>query len=394
MKIRAIKPNRMTSAKKRIFSLFLVLSVSLPIVSAQVKNDISIKTVVIDPGHGGKDPGAIGGGKTKEKDVALSVSLKLGDLIKKHYSNVKVVYTRSTDVFIGLAERASKANKIQADLFISVHANAAENKKAYGAEVWVLGLHKSAASMKVAMKENSSILMEDDHGTKYQDFDPEDPDSYIGLSMRQNAFLDQSLHLANGVQNHFVNGLSRKNRGVKQAGFMVLYRSTMPSILVELGFLSHVEEEKYLASTKGQNELAQSIFEGFKDYKLKVDGVNAAVIDPGTVEPPRVERKKIETPEKEEEHLKDKVVFKVQIAASSVSIETSPDNFKGLTNVEQYQANGIYKYTVGNFLTFAEAKARQKEVKRKGFDAGFIVAFRNGERLTNLQEAIQLAKQN
>ena len=165
-------------AKKRILSIFLVLAVGF-CANAQ---DVGIKRVVIDPGHGGKDPGAVGPSKVYEKDVALSVSLKVGELIKKNHPEIEVIYTRSTDVFIGLAERAKKANKISADLFISIHANAAANKSAYGAEVWVLGLHKSQAALEIAKKENSSILMEDDHGTTYQDFDPSDPDHRFDLA--------------------------------------------------------------------------------------------------------------------------------------------------------------------------------------------------------------------
>lgn len=375
-------------AKKRIFSIFLVFLVSTGTYLAQ--DQIGIKTVVIDPGHGGKDPGAIGVTKIYEKDIALSVSLKLGELIKKNHPEIKVVYTRSTDVFIGLAERAKKANGIGADLFISIHANAATRKEAHGAEVWVLGLHKSQAALEIAKKENSAILMEDDHGAKYQDFDPKDPDAYIALAMRQNAYLDQSLNLANSVQTRFVSEAKRKNRGVKQAGFMVLYRTTMPSILVELGFLSHATEEKYLASANGQDQLAMSIYNGFKEYKTKIDGVNSSVSSdsvyvetPGKVDP--IPETKVD--------FKDRALFKVQIAASSVSLETIPANFKGLEGVEQHHLNGIYKYTVGNFFTFDEAKAKQKAVRKKGFDAAFIVAFYNGKKIT-IQEGMQLVEGN
>jgi N-acetylmuramoyl-L-alanine amidase len=376
-------------AKKRIFSIFLALMMVSNTVFSQ--EDIGIKTVVIDPGHGGKDPGAVGVTKIYEKDVALSVSLKLGALIKENHPEIKVVYTRSTDVFIGLAERAKKANSISADLFISVHANAAGNKNAHGAEVWVLGLHKSQAALEIAKKENSSILMEDDHGAKYQDFNPKDPDAYIGLAMRQNAYLDQSLNLANMVQTKFVTEAKRKDRGVKQAGFMVLYRTTMPSILVELGFLSFGPEEKYLGSDAGQVELANSLYNGFKEYKLKIDGVNSSI---------DADSKAIEEPidvildeSKTTIDYTDKVVFKVQIAASSISISNDPNNFKGIRGVEQYLFNGIYKYTVGNFLTFEEAKIKQKAVKKKGYGAAFIVSFYNGERIS-IKEGIQLEEGN
>lgn len=379
-------------AKKRIFSLFLVIIVSLGTCWSQ--ENIGIRTVVIDPGHGGKDPGAIGVNKTYEKDVALSVALKFGNMLKEKHPNIEVVYTRFTDVFIGLAERAKKANSISADVFVSIHANAAVNKKAAGAEVWVLGLHKSEAALEIAKKENSSILMEDDHGSKYQDFDPKDPDAYIGLAMRQNAYLDQSLNFANSVQSSFVHDAKRFDRGVKQAGFMVLYRTTMPAILIELGFLSNAQEEKYLSSAIGQDELAKSIYIGFKKYKDQIDGVNHSISEK---EEQKEQVKEIVHEEKPEVKVvpenKEQVVFKVQISASSVSIPTIAANFKGLNDVEQHQLNGIYKYTVGNFFTFEEAKSRQKDVRNIGFDSAFIVAYYNGEKIT-VQEGVRRTKEN
>lgn len=380
-------------AKKRIFSVFLALILVSGTLEAQDK--LGISTVVIDAGHGGKDPGAIGVTKVYEKNVALSVALKLGDLIKKNYPKTKVVYTRSTDVFIGLAERAKKANSISADLFISIHANAAVNKKAAGAEVWVLGLHKSEAALEIAKKENSSILMEDDHGSKYQDFDPKDPDAYIGLAMRQNAYLDQSLNLANAVQRRFVNDANRTDRGVKQAGFMVLYRTTMPSILIELGFLSHASEEKYLASAIGQTKLAESIYKGFSEYKNMIDGVNNSIKNTDSNEnTPKIIQPSFEKPKTVSTvNQKDKVIFKVQISASSVSINTTPENFKGVKEVEQFEQKGIYKYTVGNFFTFEQAKTKQTSVRETGFDSAFIIAFYNGQKIP-VAEGVKLLKES
>ncbi|MDG2332187.1 MAG: N-acetylmuramoyl-L-alanine amidase [Flavobacteriales bacterium] len=380
-------------AKKRIFSVFLALILVSGTLVAQDK--LGISTVVIDAGHGGKDPGAIGVTKVYEKDVALSVALKLGDLIKRNYPKTKVVYTRSTDVFIGLAERAKKANSISADLFISIHANAAVNKKAAGAEVWVLGLHKSEAALEIAKKENSSILMEDDHGSKYQDFDPKDPDAYIGLAMRQNAYLDQSLNLANAVQRRFVNDANRTDRGVKQAGFMVLYRTTMPSILIELGFLSHASEEKYLSSSIGQTKLSESIFKGFSEYKNMIDGVNNSIKNTSPNEKiPESNKPSLEKPKTDSTvNQKDRVVFKVQISASSVSINTTPENFKGVKEVEQFEQKGIYKYTVGNFFTFEQAKTKQTSVRKLGFDSAFIIAFYNGQKIA-VAEGVKLLKES
>ena len=238
---------------------------------------LGLKTVVIDPGHGGKDPGAIGYNKTMEKTVVLNVSLILGEIIKKEFPDIELIYTRSTDEFIGLANRTKIANKAGADLFISIHANAVDNRKPAGFESWVLGLHKSQAALEVAKFENSAILMEDDYEQTYSEFDPKDPDAYIALSMRQNAFLDQSIVLANLLQKDCTKKLGLKNRGVKQAGFMVLYRATMPAVLVELGFLSNIEEEKFLASATGQQKLAEYLFEGFKKYKNHYDAVDESI---------------------------------------------------------------------------------------------------------------------
>ena len=242
-------------ANKRNFFFFLVFMLSFQL---QAQTGLGLKTIVIDPGHGGKDPGAIGKNlKTMEKTVVLNVSLLLGNMIKKDFPEIKVIYTRDTDEFIGLASRAKIANRAGADFFLSIHANAVDGNSASGFESWVLGLHKTKAALEVAKFENSAILMEDDHNQTYEEFNPQDPDAYIALSMRQNAFLDQSLVFADLLQKDCTKKLGIKNRGVKQAGFMVLYRATMPAVLVELGFLSNVNEEKLLASKEGQLKLAK-----------------------------------------------------------------------------------------------------------------------------------------
>lgn len=372
-------------APKRKKIIILVLGLFFfSFVSAQSPSKLGIKTVVIDPGHGGKDPGAIGPSKVQEKDVVLSVSLKIGNLIKKKYPEIKVIYTRSTDEFIGLAERAQLANKNNADLFISLHCNAADNKSANGIETWVLGLHKSDAALEIAKKENSAILMEDGHDQKYQDFDPNDPDTYIAMIMRQNVHLDQSMHLANLIQRKCVNDLKRNDRMVKQAGFMVLYRVTMPAILIELGFLSHAEEEKYLASTKGQDELSQKIFEAFEQYKEYIDKRNGVV--PNTTNTTNDDKKNqtkdsVKTPITPIISSNQNIVFKVQIATSATNLETKPENFKGLKNVQKSPSGTLFKYFIGDFSTFEEAKKNQEEAKKLGFDTAFIVAFENGTKI-------------
>ena len=371
------------SPKKRRISWILTLSMLMFVNIAISQTGLGITTVVIDPGHGGKDPGAVGADDVYEKDVVLNVGLELGKLIKKEYPHIKVIYTRSTDEFIGLAERAAMANKAGADLFISLHCNAAANKSAQGAESWVLGLHKSAASLEVAKKENNAILMEDGHENTYEDFNPNDPDAYIALAMRQNAFLDQSLVFADFIQKNFVGDLERKDRGVKQAGFVVLYRATMPSVLVELGFLSHPEEVKFLSSKEGQGKLAKELFDSFKSYKAhtdKVDGLSG--------NPEKEDKKDLAKPDtvkkedvKEDAKTETGIVFKVQIATSTLNLPTKPENFKGMIDVEMSPSGKWYKYFVGNYSTYDEALLRQSEVREKGYDTAFMVAYEDGKKV-------------
>lgn len=375
-------------AKKRFFLLFLIFNTVLLSNFGVAQTGLGINTVVIDPGHGGKDPGAIGTNKTQEKDVVLSVALTLGNLIKTNFPDVKVIYTRSTDEFIGLAQRAKIANEAGADLFISLHSNSAANSSAKGVESWVLGLHKTKAALEVAKFENSSILMEDNHDQTYQDFDPNDPDAYIALSLRQNAFLDQSIKFADLIQKECVGDLKRHDRGVKQAGFMVLYRATMPAVLVELGFLSNSEDEKFLSSKEGQEKLAKEIYDAFSRYKNSTDKVDSSLGGGND----NANNTDDNTQKVEEKPKAEGVNFRVQIATSSVELETKPYNFKGMNDVESYiSGKNIYKYSVGRYATLEEAKARQKEVKELGYTTAFIIAF-EGEKRIDLQEAIKKAK--
>lgn len=251
---------------------------------ADANNNFSIKTVVIDAGHGGKDPGAIGSGKTREKDIALQVALKLGEYISKNFPDVNVVYTRKTDVFIELHERAEIANKAKADLFIAVHINSSTNPEFYGTSTYVLGLHRSEANLEVAKRENAVILLEDDRDKNYE-FDPNSPEGHIIMSMKQNAFLEQSIDIASKIENQFENHAHRKSMGVKQAGFYVLYKTAMPSLLAEIGFISNPEEEKYLNSEKGQDQIASSLFNAFKKYKTEMEGGDGKGAGESTVTP-------------------------------------------------------------------------------------------------------------
>ncbi|MCB0754918.1 MAG: N-acetylmuramoyl-L-alanine amidase [Flavobacteriales bacterium] len=269
---------------------------------AQTSDELyRMKTIVVDAGHGGKDPGNLGTGryKTKEKDIALDVALRVGSYIKTQFPEINVLYTRETDVFIGLDERAEIANKAKADLFISIHCNAFPNPASNGVETFVLGLHKNQENLQVAMKENSAIFLEDDYKTKYEGFDPNSPESIIALTIMQSAFLQQSLSISAYIQKQFKERVGRRDRGVKQAGFLVLRKTTMPSILVELGFLTHAPEEDFLNSENGKAYMASAIFRGFKEYKELVEDP----LPEGYVEP-KVEDNIKSTPTKAEEEAK------------------------------------------------------------------------------------------
>lgn len=256
--------------KRREFIQKSSALVTLPLLS--FPQGFKIRTVVIDAGHGGKDPGTVG--KTfKEKDVVLQIALKVGEYIEKNVSNVKVVYTRKIDQFIELTERAAIANRNKADLFISIHANAISNPKIFGTETWVMGLHKSEDNLSVAKRENSVILYEDNYEEHYEGFD-NSPESYIMFSLMQNAYLENSLRFADKIEKQFKNKAARHSRGVKQAGFVVLYKTATPSVLVEAGFLSNETEEKFLGTENGQDLIASGIYRAFKEYKSEVESIN------------------------------------------------------------------------------------------------------------------------
>ncbi len=265
------KPRLRGTRRKRVAILFLICGVIL--MSYTLPSTVEEKkfTVVIDPGHGGSDPGNLGTGRLlkTEKDVSLDVALIVGEYIRIHYPDVKIVYTRKTDTFPTLARRVEIANEALADLFISIHCNANDNKAAFGAETFVMGLHKSEESLKTAMRENASIYLEKDHEKNYKGFDPKNADTYIILNMRENAFLDKSINLAKNVQDQFRTRVGRKDRGVKQAGYYVISFTNMPSILVELGFLTNAEEEDFLHSDEGKTYMASAIYRAFRDFKEK-----------------------------------------------------------------------------------------------------------------------------
>lgn len=373
--------------------------------SAEAKDFV----VVIDAGHGGHDPGAVGK-ISKEKNINLNVALKLGKQIQKNCPDVKVVYTRTRDVFIPLDRRAEIANNAKADLFISIHTNAlANNRTAKGASTWTLGLAKSDANLEVAKRENAVILYESDYKTRYAGFNPNSAESYIIFEFMQDKYMSQSVHLASLVQKHFRNTCRRVDRGVHQAGFLVLKASAMPSILVELGFISTPEEERYLNTEAGTTALANGICRAFLTYKreqeIRLNGSSRTILPEETAEektppsaPPATKTEK-KTPERNNEtppRRQEKAagtptaestpVFKIQILTASRPLTKNDKRLKGLKDVDYYQEGGIYKYTYGASSDYNQVLRTKRSIAPQFKDA-FIIAFKNGKKM-NVNAAI------
>ena len=377
--------------------------------------------VVIDAGHGGHDPGAIGK-ISKEKNINLNVALKVGNLIKRNCDDVKVIYTRSKDVFIPLDRRAEIANNAKADLFISIHTNAlANNRTAKGASTWTLGLAKSDANLEVAKRENSVILYESDYKTRYAGFNPNSAESYIIFEFMQDKYMEQSVHLASLMQKQFRQTCRRADRGVHQAGFLVLKASAMPSILIELGFISTPEEERYLNSEEGAGTMAKGIYRAFLNYKreheLRLTGVSRTIVPTEQEEDnaPAIAQKDTEsvnTAPQQEKLLAEaktkpaataktapkrpivvesatndsEITFKIQILTSSKPLAKNDKRLKGLKEVDYYKEGGIYKYTYGASADYNKVLRTKRTITAQYKDA-FIIAFRNGEKM-NVNEAI------
>jgi len=360
-----------------------------------LKNDISLKKVVIDAGHGGKDPGTLGVGGVKEKNVVLDIAQMLGEKIKAQYPEIEVTYTRNTDVFISLHERANMANQKGADLFISIHANSASASGAYGTECYVLGLHKTKENLDVAKRENSTILMEDNYEMRYEGFDPNSDESYIAMSLQQSIHLDQSLSIAVKVQDEFVKA-GRRDRGVRQAGFLVLHQTAMPSILVEVGFVTNPKEGSALSEKPLRTQLANSLFTAFNQYRNEIEGKNDQLNSKSEAVKQEVIVEKVTEEVKETEKkpiLSEGIIFKVQIASLPNSLTIKPENFKGLTNISEFKVNGVYKYLVGNENSFESAVKLQREIRDKAYKDAFIVAFNNGEKIS-ITEAFKIIETN
>ena len=393
---------------ERIFLLILIYFFYFFTSAAQNGSDkeYKLRTVVIDPGHGGKDPGAVGS-HTTEKDVVLAIAIKLGEYIESRIEDVKVVYTRKTDEFVPLYRRAEIANQNKADLFISIHANALSRKDAKGAETLVLGLHRADENFEIAKKENEVILLEEDYHARYEGFDPQSPESYIMLTLMQTVYFDHSINFASFVQEQFRDRARRVDRGVKQQGLLVLAQTAMPGVLIETGFITNDSEQEYLISDEGQEYIASAIFRAFREYKRFVESRSAPLwaslqsdlsnatansesdeygVDTGSTESSGNDRVSSVMPDNEiqkpandsKRENNSGIEFKVQITVSSKPIPVNSDIFKDLTNVQEFNEGGYYKYAVGSRKTYNEIVEYSKWIKNRFQDA-FVIAVKEGK---------------
>lgn len=329
--------------------------------------------VVIDAGHGGADPGNLGTKRyrTTEKEVTLDVALLLRKYISERFPDVKIVMTRERDEFPSLKKRVAIANETQADLFISIHCDAFDNPQARGSSTFVMGMHKSEESLRVAMKENASIYQEDDYETRYAGFNPDDPDTYIALALKQSVYLNQSLELGSLIQNQFADRVGRKDRGVKQAGYYVISFTNMPSVLVELGFLTNPEEEDFLNSQNGKELMASALLRAFRTYKEKHHpGPPAQEPTPAPEEQPEP----MATTESTDAPLTSPT-YRIQILASQDPLSTDDSRLADVGPVVEYIRNGLYKYAVGSFDSSVEASLQKSKIQQRGFPDAFVVKF-------------------
>lgn len=367
----------------RILLFLCILVCSYPVIGNTI-NDRFI--VVIDPGHGGNDPGAIGT-RGKEKNINLNVARKLGRLIEDNCNDTKVVYTRKSDIFVPLHRRAEIANNAKANLFISIHTNAVAKKNSYvkGTETYTLGLHRTEENLEVAKKENSVILIEDDYKQRYAGFNPNSSESYIIFEFMQDKNMSQSVNFATLIQQNF-KSYNRIDKGVHQAGFLVLRETSMPSVLIELGYISNPSEEAYLLSDKGTTDLANAIYRAFINYKG-----NSSKIKPTTVTSNT--RQEITTPKEEEAKETSKIKFKIQILASDRVLPQNSKQFKGLNPVSWYKENGLIKYTYAEDEDYNKILKIKRKIVDPKFKDAFIIAFKNDTKI-NINKAIKEFKNN
>ena len=365
---------------KSRLKLFLILFSSLSLFAERQIIHSKFKTnyqkpfvVVLDAGHGGHDSGNRGNGYF-EKNIALNIALGIGKILQKN-QDIKIIYTRKTDVFVKLVDRAKIANEADADLFISIHCDAFKSPAVFGAGTFVLGLHANQRNFEIAKRENSVIFYEEDYEKNYEGFDPNNPESVIGLTLMQEAYSNQSIEAADAIQRSFVSSLGRKNRTVKQAGFVVLKYTYMPSVLVEAGFLTDKKEGAYLNSKKGQNDIAKSIAKAIVNYK---NDIEKSTIDEETFN----QEKKITY-----YNTKEEIFFRVQIAASKNSIDLNAYNFNGLEPIHKIKDGGYFKYYFSKSKNYKQIQKEKKRAKKKGFKTAFIVAFK-GDKQIKLSEAL------
>ena len=402
--------NKLTGGLVAFGVLFCVLLVSL---SGHAQHDGGTKKfskLVIDAGHGGDKPGAVGS-RCKEKDITLAVSLKLGRMITENLKDVEVRYTRVIDKDVELYKRSQIANKIGADLFISIHCNSSANKNPNGSETFALGLTKAAQNLEVAKKENKDILSEANYEENYDGFDPNAPENDILFALYQNAYMESSLWFADRVQRQLTANTPISDRGVKQANFVVLLKSAMPSVLIEIGFISNQQEEAYLMSELGQYEIAASIFRAICEYKMHRDNVKIAVPSVSSLIPKNIldKQKQLEENQKlaqikDEERLKaelaakkeaeekvdarqqeksgSETIYRVQFASMKSKLSTSDSRFVGLEDVWLYEFDGYWKYCAGLFATQKEASNYVQKVRSLGHKDAFVVVFHNGKRIS------------
>ncbi|HBG71217.1 MAG: hypothetical protein A2W93_02120 [Bacteroidetes bacterium GWF2_43_63] len=339
-------------------------------------------TVVLDAGHGGKDPGALGK-RSKEKDIVLDVVLRVGKYLKNH-DNIKVVYTRSTDVFVELDRRTKIANDAKADLFISMHCNANEKTSPNGTEVYVMGLNKTEANLAVAMKENSAALLEENHEDRYDGIDPNSTEAYIAFSLFQNIYIERSLTMAQLIMKNLNNRLKLYDRGTKQAPFFVLYRTAMPSILIEAGFISNYNDESVLMTDAGKEKIAYSIYNAIISYSNETENLGNIAVGMNQIE---------ETVVQNETSMQSAgVVFKIQFASFKEIVPLSDSRIKSLKNVSYSKAGTFYKYFCGETNSYNEALNYLTEVRNSGYKDAFMVAFSNGASIS-VQDARKMSGQ-
>ncbi|WP_243349043.1 N-acetylmuramoyl-L-alanine amidase [Parabacteroides sp. FAFU027] len=355
----------------RIFLLFTLVFISVNANAGDFK-------VIIDAGHGGKDPGAIGS-FSKEKDINLAIALQVGEMIKTRNPNVKVIYTRDGDYFVELQERANIANRSKAQLFISVHTNSSTSSASYGAETYTMGLRRSNENLAVARRENAVILLEDNYKVKYEGFDPNSSESYIMFETLHDRFMDQSISMATNIQKEF-RGNDITDRGVRQDVFLVLRNTGMPSVLVEVGYISNRNDENFLNSKSGQQKVANAIYNAFVQFKRNYDKRQGTL---SIEQRPQITEKK-DTAERESTRVvtsknQEEVIYKVQILASPFQLKANSSEFKGEKNIDFYKEKGLYKYTIGNTSDLKEINRLRSELSRKFKDC-FVIGYCNGEK--------------